>query len=133
MPGYSPNPLATKLGIKEGMTVATVGAPKEFETWLAPLPAKVRLTTRGGAAVPILLCFVTRREDLEARLPTLLARVLPPRQPRLRPLYNHQVHVAMIVKVGGRRGDDRLLRNAARRCRVGERAVAFVAVEAVAL
>jgi hypothetical protein len=41
MAGYSGTPLSQKLGIKEGMTVAILGAPDSFESSLGQLPPGV--------------------------------------------------------------------------------------------
>ncbi len=40
--GYSGAPLPTKLGIKDGHSVATLGAPGHFASLLSPLPGGVR-------------------------------------------------------------------------------------------
>ena len=42
MTGYSGTPLAAKLGIKPGMVMRAVHAPKEYRELLAPLPDGVR-------------------------------------------------------------------------------------------
>lgn len=65
--GYSGTPLVKKLGVAEGNVVALVGAPRGFESALAPLPAgaAVRRQLRGSADVVV--CFVTWRKDYERR------------------------------------------------------------------
>lgn len=67
--GYSGTPLPRKLGVKEGSTLALLGAPDGLLGLLEPLPAGVTLrrSTRGTADV--LLLFTTSRADLERRLP----------------------------------------------------------------
>ncbi len=71
--GYSGTPLPKKLGIKEGVTVAMVNAPEGFEDTLGALPEGAELR-RGLAGAPhLILWFMTRRSELEARI----GRILP--------------------------------------------------------
>ena len=53
--GYSGTPLAKKLGIKPGMTVALIGAPAGFALTLGDLPegAKLRAGARGRPGMVI--------------------------------------------------------------------------------
>ena len=45
--GYSGTPLAKKLGFKPGTKVVVVGdVPDEYESWLAPLPERVIITSK---------------------------------------------------------------------------------------
>jgi hypothetical protein len=69
MAGYSGTPLAKKLGIKEDVRVATIGAPKDFERTLGELPSgvSVRGDARGKAPIDVLLLFTQARADLEKR------------------------------------------------------------------
>jgi hypothetical protein len=62
MSGYSQTPLAAKLGIKRGMTVAILDAPDDFE--LCGLPEGV---TKRDTAAPadIYLIFVTAAAEAE--------------------------------------------------------------------
>jgi len=71
--GYSGTPLAKKLGIKGGDSVALLGAPPGFEATLEGLPddALVRRAARGTNAVVV--SFHTVRADLVERVPKLLA------------------------------------------------------------
>jgi hypothetical protein len=50
--GYSDTPLAAKLGIKPGMAMRAVHAPKDYCDLLAPLPdgARIRAGTKAGRA-----------------------------------------------------------------------------------
>ncbi len=77
MVGYSGAPLARKLGIKEGATVALVDAPPGFERELAPLPDGVdlRRTLTGGTDVAVV--FVTTREQLQERFSMVAAQLQP--------------------------------------------------------
>ena len=71
MAGYSGTPLAQKLGIKPGQTVATIGAPGNYRKLLAPLPEKVSLTpavTKGASFIHI---FGSDRKALEMELKRL--------------------------------------------------------------
>jgi Protein of unknown function (DUF3052) len=70
--GYSGTPLARKLGIKEGQSVAPLGAPDGFEATLEGLPDRVTLRTAARGTNEVLVSFHTARADLERRLPTLL-------------------------------------------------------------
>ncbi len=76
MAGSSGTPLATKLGIKEGHTVAVLGGPDGFVDSLTPLPpVKLITTTRG--VVDVIVMFVKRRVDLERRLDAVVAHLEP--------------------------------------------------------
>ena len=70
--GYSGTPLAKKLGIKEGATVALLGAPDGFEAQLDGLPDDVVLRRRAQGRLDVVVSFQTRRAVLEKRLPTIL-------------------------------------------------------------
>ncbi len=70
--GYSGTPLARKLGIKEGQSVALLGAPDGFEATLEGLPDGVTLRTAARGTNEVLVSFHTARADLERRLPALL-------------------------------------------------------------
>jgi len=75
--GYSGTPLAKKLGLKEGCTVAILDEPPGYRTLLVPVPAGVEFTSRATGTTDIAHVFVTRRDDLAARLPSL-RKVLKP-------------------------------------------------------
>ena len=67
--GYSGTPLARKLGIREGDTVAVLGAPDGFAVPDLPAGVEVRTSARGPCAV--IVSFHTRRSALARRFPTL--------------------------------------------------------------
>lgn len=69
--GYSGKALSEKLGIRAGMRLAAVGAPRGYVEWLAPLPAGVAVVTRSSARADVFHCFVERRRDLEKRIAAL--------------------------------------------------------------
>jgi hypothetical protein len=79
MPGYSGTPLAKKLGFKPGTKVVVVGdVPAEYKSWLAPLPERVTLTSKGKPPLEAVHVFVTKRAELEKHLKHLrTALVLP--------------------------------------------------------
>ncbi|MFN8018406.1 MAG: DUF3052 domain-containing protein [Acidimicrobiales bacterium] len=73
MAGYSGTPLAKKLGIAPGASVAVLGAPEGFGEVLAEtLPADVAVRTRATGTAQVIVSFHTRRADLERRVPKLL-------------------------------------------------------------
>jgi hypothetical protein len=70
--GYSGTPLAKKLGIKDGHSVALLGAPAGFQATLEGLPEGVNVRTRAGGVNDVVVSFHTDRADLERRIPELL-------------------------------------------------------------
>jgi len=66
--GYSGTPLAAKLGIKAGMVMRAVHAPKDYRGLLAPLPdgARVKAGARGRA--DIVHHFAKRKDELAKAL-----------------------------------------------------------------
>ena len=71
MAGYSATPLATKLGIKAGMTVVTVKAPDELPAWLDPVPQGVRFRTRLAGTADVALFFTMSAAGLRTAWPRL--------------------------------------------------------------
>ena len=73
MAGYSGTPLAKKLGIKVGSTVAVLSAPDGFADVLATtLPEAVTVRTRATGTADVVVSFHTERTKLEARVPNLI-------------------------------------------------------------
>jgi CheY-like chemotaxis protein len=66
----SDKPAALKLGFKPGMKVAMLGAPPKFASTLAGVPENVTFSVRPDGSA-LLLCFVTTKAELAARLATL--------------------------------------------------------------
>lgn len=62
--GYSGTPLAKKLTIKEGMTVALVRAPPDFEATLGGLPEGVTIRRQARGKRDITIWFAKTRRDL---------------------------------------------------------------------
>ena len=75
--GYSGTPLARKLGIRPGDTVALVAAPEGFESELKELPDGVQLRRRAGAKPEVVVLFTTKANDLERRFAPLAKSVWP--------------------------------------------------------
>jgi hypothetical protein len=75
--GYSGTPLAKKLGIAGGSTVVALGAPQEYEAWLAPLPAGARVVRRAPAAARSVHLFVTEAAALGRALKDWRQRLDP--------------------------------------------------------
>ncbi|MGH8030147.1 MAG: DUF3052 domain-containing protein [Arenimonas sp.] len=73
--GYSGTPLARKLGIVEGLRVATRNAPGDYLEWLAPLPPAVDFVDVSAAGVALFHLFHIERAALEADLVALRPRV----------------------------------------------------------
>jgi hypothetical protein len=65
--GYSGRPLARKLGVKPGTTVALVDAPEGIGAALAPLPDGVTLRAGNRGRREMTLWFVTSRRAFERR------------------------------------------------------------------
>jgi hypothetical protein len=70
--GYSGTPLAKKLGIKTGHTVALLGAPGGFIDRLDGLPDDVVFRTAARGHVDVVVSFQVKRGELERRLPAIL-------------------------------------------------------------
>ena len=68
MTGYSGTPLAAKLGLKPGMTMRAVHAPKEYRALLAPLPDGARIAGNGRARADIVHHFTLRKAELAKAL-----------------------------------------------------------------
>ncbi len=77
--GYSGTPLAKKLGIKEGHTVATVDEPDEFRALLTDLPPDVTFTTSLDGEPDLSIGFFTARHLLEQQLGPLGEAAFPDR------------------------------------------------------
>ena len=75
--GYSGTPLAKKLGIRSGDSVALVGAPDGFESELEGLPDAVQVRRRAGGKPHVVVLFTTQARDLERRFPALAKSVWP--------------------------------------------------------
>lgn len=74
MAGYSGTPLAKKLGINPGSTVALVGAEPGVIT---DLPPDVILKSRAGGSADVVVHFVTSAAKLEHRMTALEKMIFP--------------------------------------------------------
>jgi hypothetical protein len=77
MAGYSGTPLPKKLIIKDGNTVALLGAPEGFEAKLVPLPPAVKLLHRLHGPAEVILLFADSRQALEDRFRTACNHLEP--------------------------------------------------------
>jgi hypothetical protein len=69
--GYSGTPLAQKLGIKEGSTVAIVDEPKGFRAMLEGLPDAVTFRSHLRGHLDLVVTFFVERRKFEQRLPAV--------------------------------------------------------------
>jgi hypothetical protein len=72
--GYSGTPLAAKLGIKDGTTLALLGAPVDFHL---ELPPTVSVSHQARGRADVVVAFFTRRATFEQRLHRLGEMVFP--------------------------------------------------------
>ena len=68
MAGYSATPLAAKLGIKPGMTIAVVGAPGAYADWFDRLPDGVHIQAEPDSETALVHLFARSREAAARRL-----------------------------------------------------------------
>lgn len=68
MTGYSRTPLAAKLGIRPGMVMRAVHAPRGYRGMLAPLPDGARVATGGRGRADIVHHFTRDRAELAKSL-----------------------------------------------------------------
>jgi hypothetical protein len=69
--------LANKLHLKPGMTICVLAAPADYRSALGPLPEGVTEVKTLGGDLDVLQLFVTKRGELEKKLPSLKARLEP--------------------------------------------------------
>jgi len=65
---YTGRAVVDKLGIKAGMRVCAIAAPKGWGDALAPLPDAVRFTAKASAVCDLFIAFVRSRRELAAHL-----------------------------------------------------------------
>jgi hypothetical protein len=73
--GYSGKPTAQKLGIKTGMRVCLVSAPRGFAAALTPRAERVAFTAKISADCDLFVVFVRSRSELVARAVSLARNV----------------------------------------------------------
>ncbi len=71
--GYSGTPLAKKLGIKPGMTIAALAAPVGYRELLAPLPDGVGIVDKLPREAAFVHLFASERGTLESELARIKA------------------------------------------------------------
>lgn len=69
--GYSGTPLSRKLGFKEGFSVATINAPKDYMTLIQPVPANVSIAAEKVAGADLVHLFTNSRDELFGQLARL--------------------------------------------------------------
>jgi hypothetical protein len=72
--GYSGKPLAEKLGIKSGFTVASIDPPLNYRELLGPVPANVRFG-KVADKPELIHYFTTDRSRFSADLPLLRSKM----------------------------------------------------------
>jgi hypothetical protein len=76
--GYSGTPLATKLGLKPGMSIALLHAPPHhLPQLLGVLPEGVTINTRLTEHLNLVLIFFQRAGDLANDVPALKSAIAP--------------------------------------------------------
>lgn len=75
--GYSGTPLAKKLGIKPGSTVAILDEPDGFRRLLDPVPDGVAFRSSLRGDLDLVIAFFTARTRLRSRLPALATAIHP--------------------------------------------------------
>jgi hypothetical protein len=73
--GYSPNPLAKKLGMKEGFSVLTIDAPENYRELVDPLPPGVAVATGVDRDLDLIHVFTNSRDDLFRSLADCRSRI----------------------------------------------------------
>ena len=69
--GYSGRSLADKLGVKPGMRLLSIGAPRGYASWVAPLPDGAKIVRAVGAEPTAVHIFATKKVDLVKHLRAL--------------------------------------------------------------
>jgi len=70
--GYSQRSLVDKLGIRAGVRIALLNAPRGYKTTLGKLPPGVRVATRARGSLPFIQFFTTTRKALEGKFNALV-------------------------------------------------------------
>ena len=75
MAGYSKTPLPQKLGIKPGVTIVTINAPKNYRRLLGTIPEGVTFSDRLKPDSGFVHVFMGKRSELANRLPILREKI----------------------------------------------------------
>ena len=73
--GYSANTLATKLGIKPGMVIHVVNAPRDYASIVDSLPEQVLISSEPKHDVDLVHIFTTSRSELLTLLKTFQSKI----------------------------------------------------------
>ena len=77
MAGYSTTPLARKLGIDAGCSVALLDEPDHFRELLEPIPDGVEFRTTVRGRADVVVAFFVRRSLLRRRMGLMSRAVFP--------------------------------------------------------
>lgn len=72
---YPRRPLSEKLGIKEGMEIVVVNAPKKYGDIIGKLPRDVSILLEPKQTSKFIHTFSTRKQELETSLPRLARKL----------------------------------------------------------
>ena len=75
--GYSGTPLAKKLGLKSGLRVCPLGAPRAYVQIVVPWPDGIELQAKADATTDLVHLFVDSRSRLAAEAKRLRALLGP--------------------------------------------------------
>lgn len=75
--GYSGTPTAQKLGIKPGLRVTVLNAPRDYRRLVDGLPQDVELRTSLRGKSALVHVFVTHEAELERRVQGLRTAIEP--------------------------------------------------------
>jgi len=75
--GYSGTPLAKKLGITAGSTVALLAEPADFRGLLDPIPDGVEFRTSLRGHADVVVFFTLKRSEFEQRIATAGRTIFP--------------------------------------------------------
>jgi hypothetical protein len=77
MSGYSCTPLANKLGMKPGCTVAVMNGPVNYLDLVAPLPDGVTFEDTAEGGLDLIHLFTNSRDELFSELASLRDQIKP--------------------------------------------------------
>jgi hypothetical protein len=75
--GYSGTPLWKKLGLREGLTVVIINAPRGYRKLLSGLPKGVAFVADGEPPISFVHLFTSSASELAARLSSLKRDLAP--------------------------------------------------------
>lgn len=69
MAAFTSTPLATKLGVKPGVALTLLGAPRQFERRLGGVSKAIRIKRQARGVADVTMLFVRSQAELRRRLP----------------------------------------------------------------